>query len=527
LLAPAERFLGRIARRRRLAAVVTGCFALAARALLFPILPRHQPGITDEFSYLLAADTFASGRLANPMHPMWIHFETIHVLQRPAYASMYHVAQGLVLAAAKVLTGDPWLGVYVSVAVMCGTLCWMLQGWLPPFWAFLGGLMAVIRLGLFSYWIDSYWGGAVAAIGGLLVLGAIPRVKRSLDWRHALLLALGIVILANSRPYEGVLLTVASAAILTPWLYGKCTREPRRVVMSFVLPVVIVLGAGAYGTTSYYKRITGSRFRMPYQLDRDEYAPARFFLWQKPIAIPEYRHQEMKEFYAGWELSKALEARTPFGLAKNTIGKATVFWMFFLGPVFTMPLIFGWRCLLDKRVRPLVIVAGVSVAGFGINTWFYPHYAAPMMGATYALVLQGMRHMRASKFAGVVRMIPVIVVAMALLRIVAQPMVQRFTPPDWPMTWYSTPRGNLGRASVLSYLKQQPGQQLALVRYRPDHNAFEEWIYNDASIDDSQVVWAHDMGRLSNAELIRYFGSRKVWIVDADANPPSIVPYQP
>jgi len=528
-----ERALGNLARRKRLAVAVTGLAALAGRAALMPLLPVRVPSVTDEFAYLLAASTFAAGRFTNPTHPMWVHFESMHILQHPTYASMYHAAQGLILAAGQVLFGHPWAGVYVSVAVMCALVCWMLQGWLPPGWALLGGMLAVIRLGLFGYWINSYWGGAAAAIGGLLVLGALPRIIRRTGRarvRDGWLMGLGMAILANSRPYEGFVLSLAVCAVVAVWLWKKRGREFWLSAARVALPTIVVLGLAGAGMTYYYWRVTGDPFRMPYQVDRDQYAPARIFLWERPLPAPVYRNQQMRSFYVGWELSKFMEAKTPAGLARNTLGKAVSFWLFFLGPVLTLPLLFLPRIGRDRRVRPLVSIGAVFLAGLSLNTWFYPHYAAPITGLIYALAMQGMRHLRVWRGRGLpsglllARSVPAVCLAMALFRVCIQPLAF-YMPLDWPMTWYYTWPGNVERARVAARLDREPGAQLAIVRYRPSHNPFEEWVYNTASIDAAHVVWARELDEASNRELLRYYSKRRVWLVEADVVPARVSPY--
>jgi len=82
------------------------------------------------------------------------------------------------------------------------------------------------------------------------------------------------------------------------------------------------------------------------------------------------------------------------------------------------------------------------------------------------------------------------------------------------------------RARILHQLEALPGNQLVIVRYSDSHDATLEWVYNNADIDNSKVVWARDMGPAQNQELLRYYKDRRVWSLEPDSNPPRLGTFQ-
>src|SRR6267143_6917662 len=298
-----ENVFTKLAERKALAIRLLFFFVIIVRLAVLLRIPVPIPGIHDEFSYLLMGDTFAHGRLASPAHAMWMSFETFHVNWFPTYSSKYPPAQGLVLAIGYLL-GHPWIGVLLNNAAMAAAILWMLQAWLPARWAFLGGILVALKFGIASYWMNSYWGGAVAATGGALVLGALPRIVRGARPRDALLLGLGIALLANSRPYEGLLFCIPVACWFFWWLVGKTkSRVPGRArVRNAFVPLTTYLALTVAFMGYYNWRLTGHTALFPYALNARTYESAGLFLWDHPREPLHYNNEQFEEFYSGWEL---------------------------------------------------------------------------------------------------------------------------------------------------------------------------------------------------------------------------------
>jgi hypothetical protein len=529
-----ERAFGKLARRRRLSVALVGLSVVLLRLALLPLLPIPLPFVPDDFGFLLAADTFAHGHLTNPTPAMWVHFESIQIDMKPTYMSMYFPGPGLVLAAGKVLFGHPWYGLLIANALMCAAICWMLQTWLPATWALLGGMIAVLHISLFSYWINTYHGGgAIAALGGALVLGAMPRIKRQALFRHAMLMALGIVLLIYTRPYEGMLLCLPVAAVLGHWLFkGKNRPNAAILVRRTAAPLALLIIAAAW--LGYYDyRAFGSPFTLPYTVNRATYARVPYYIWQPLRPEPNYHHQELRRFYDYVELDTYTRVSSLPGTVGTLPIKLLGGLLFFAGLALMPPIIMFRRVLLDRRVRFLVLCVPLLMAGMSIEVFLIPHYLAPFTGAFYAIGLQAMRHLRVWRPGGqptgatIVRLCVALCLMLAVIRSFDRPLrfpIQEWPPAEWALGWYGPDHFGVQRAGVEHILEQLPGLQLVLVRYSPKHNPYDEWVYNAADIDHSKVIWAREMDDASNRELLHYYKNRTAWLVQPDNQSAIVTP---
>ena len=511
---PRPRWLSAILANNGRAVLLVIALALVGRALLLPWIGVPQPRINDEYSYLLMGDTFAHFRLTNPTPPEWRHFETFHVNLTPSYHSKYPVLQGLFLAVGEVAFHQPWIGVCLSTAMMCGAICWALQAFVPPGWALLGGLFAVFRLALFSYWMNSYWGGSVAALAGALALGAVIRLfqgqrSKRQQARLSSIFGLSLVLLATSRPFEGF----AFALPLLVYFVYKLTQGLRRhqlTLQSAALPVLMIGLGGLFLMGYYNERTTGNPLLLPYVLNERTYASIPLFLGQHVSHSEPARDPVFAKYYIVEAEEHGLaQTKSLSGLIGWETERFGVNWLFYVGLALSLPVILGlllcWKRRQLRLVAALIVSTGVAVA---MCAFTQVHYFAPATVAVYVLIIEGLRYLWEQEGLGERAFATAVVGTVILISLTRQTaasaMNAAFQLPDT-------------RALITKQLDDQPGKQLVLVSYDMSrHYPGDELVHNWADFGSQKILWARSKGPGNDSDLCHDYSDRTFWSVTTD-----------
>ena len=483
---------------------------IAVFALVSAIAGIPVPRVHDEFSYLLAGDTFAHGRLTNPPHRAWQNFETFHILQQPTYQSKYPPGQGLFLALGQILW-RPILGVWISTAAACAALFWCLSRWVPLRWAVVGAAATMLHP-LVLRWSQSYWGGSVALLGGALMIGAIRRPTP----RSTTVAAVGAIILANSRPYEGFIVFLLAAPFLI-----------RQVRIGAI--AILIVGTAWMGYYNY--RLTGSPVELPYVVHEKQYAVVPLFIAQELHPAPVYRHERLREFYAEWAVGEYLKQKSEGFLrssARKLMRVARGAFRLFLpsmdGERFPLPLpLIYFSAILaipligsviaarsDRSLVFLWLALLVFAAALAPLTWLLPHYAAPAAAGLVILFTAGL--MRAAAWPGgriILVVFALVWLGSAVWSISILQVGQRA-----PGVW----------ANAVRRAEEIPGvagakPSLVVVRYPAQAFLHFEWVYNGADMDHESIVWAREMK--DNSALMESYDGRQVWLLTA-SDPPGL-----
>ncbi len=515
-----------VGRRSVVACLLTAGLSLSVNCFCGLSIREPVPSIHDEFAYLLGADTFAQGRLTNPPHPLHEHFETYHVLHLPTYQSKYPPGQSLSLAAGLAWFDSSIAGVWLTLALATGLTTWMLQTWLPGRWALLGGLWIAINPALIFGWGQTYWGGGVALAGGALLFGGLRRV---VDQQHrricnASLMGMGLVILANSRPYEGLIVAIPSMVVLTGWLIVSLRQQLFRAIACVIIPLVGILAVGGYLMYGYNHAVTGDGLKMPYQvwlqqrgssvgstltsLARSTRKSSRSNEDRRRANVMPLNPDDPNVFDAvADELTERVRHRRNWsGIITKLLHQASIYsGLLFIPAICLIPFILTSKWRLFAFGSSVLVLTGICLNSAG----GFSHYTAPAAPLFIHLLMTGFRAcqfvMRSRGRVGwrYASLLPLAMVVLLLGGLVSWSSPTVSAANDW----------NRVRLRLEQKLERIPNNDVILVRYSKGHQFDREWVYNSADIDSQSVVWARDLGVEMNQDVLDYYPDRQAWLV--------------
>jgi hypothetical protein len=472
--------------------------ALAAAALrTMSFGEPHPPWFMDDFGYLIEADTFFHGRLANPMHPMHRYFETFFILQTPSYSAIYPPGLPLLLALGRLLFGRPIFGLWIGCAAAAVALSWAVAAVASREVVWVIGLFCAIHPMIVQSPATMH-SLAPGVIAGALTIGATLRLPRT---SAAITMGIGLGLLANTRPYEGLYIAAAAFAFAlssggeAPCLSdSRSTADWRGRLSSTGIAIATALMFLPF-TFLHNRAVTGNGLQFAYTTYIERYASAPNLLWEKPFPPHPSPTPEMERTYRifrnYYERSRRPDdfittARIRIEqMIADSLGFG-VGWVDSLRLFFALPFFFGLR---QKKIVAAILLFIVAIVQ--ITWWPQPHYLAPAAGLVAILYAGGMQRMIDRGQSALAYACVFTAIGSALV--------------IYHASMGQVPLSDPNRMRTTEILDGHRGPQLVIADDR-----CSAVVFNGAEIDAQHTVWAHDAPGGIGA-LLDYYRDRDVW----------------
>jgi hypothetical protein len=414
------------------------------------------------------------------------------------------------------------LGQWIAFAAMGAAIFWMLRAWLSLQAASITTALFVLALAD-TEWASGFWGSSAAVAGSALMFGVLPRLQRGPQVHLGLLLGTGVVLLALTRPLEGLAVCIIPAACTIWWLIER--SEWRQRLLRVALPCMAVLALGGGFLAAHNKAVTGSATKLAYAHYEDSAPGAPPFIWQAPNEpTDELRANERLRLSIDLGSYNGMRANWAAGMWLRATSQALPY--YFPHVIFALVFLVIPLAFRDKRLWLLAASAAAVGAAISVSSFFLPHYVGPALPPLLVLYAIGcgvltrfkVKQQRVGRAA--VAGLSITLAVCGVWRVFA------LTPLERAMTrsQYWTRQ----RDSIAQELKETREQHLVFVRYDSTYQSQNEWVQNSADLTSAPVLWVHDLGDSSNTKVRDYEARRKAWIVTVygGARLPELRPYE-
>ncbi len=448
-----------------------------------------KPMVSDEFAYLLAAETFAGFALSAPSPPSPESFQSTHVLVEPTHASKYPPGQSLLLTLG-IWLGEPALGLALGGCLAALCLLWALRGWVSPLGALLTATVFALCVLACRQWMYWFLGGLPAFASSALVLGFFVRLRSGLPGRLAfLMLGIGASGLLLIRPFEGGLVCLLLLLFFLRPIVSALrdrTQPAIRGALLFAAPLALAIAFQLQLNSA----VTGDALRLPYNEYHERHMSLPLLLWQDAQPARELNERLSQVERSMWEpppwTSRVrVSARASWDVAAQIVSSWFP-WLVLLGV--PLALLRDWRLPAVLLTLPLLH----ALSGY-LQMPAYHAPFAPLWFLMFAALVEPF-----VRAAGGRRWLLVVPFGL-LLAAAAQPMLE--PAPD--------PKGG-ARIELLQFLASRP-PNLVFVSYADDFSIHLDIVHNDPHFS-AHTLFARDLGAAKNCAAARSFPGREFWL---------------